>query len=142
MSGTNDQDLKPEGDTRSAAFLPYPPSRLAPRIVPQDLTSFKSRGIGRVERQLQQELVQLREKYLEVIDIFNWNKLIYEARFGFEPVIGEIYHLYEMEGHHVLSMVGPQEWHQRWVGTFRLNADGRWEAHDVSPGFDLRKWVG
>lgn len=126
----------------SAAFLPYPPSRLAPRIVPQDLTSFKSRGVSQVERDLQQELVQLREKYLAVIDSFNWNKLIYEARFGFEPVIGETYHLYEISGQHVLSMVSPQEWGKQWVGTFRLNVGGRWEPQEVSPDFDLRAWVG
>jgi hypothetical protein len=33
-----------------------------------------------VERELQQELVELRERYLEVIDAFNWNKLVYEAQ--------------------------------------------------------------
>lgn len=122
-------------------FLPYPASRLAPKIVPQDLTNFKTRGVSRVERELQQEMVELREKYLEVIDAFNWNKLIYEARFGFEPVVGEIYHLYEMEGRHHLSMIEPETWHQRWVGTFRLNADGRWQVEKVAKDFNLRDWI-
>lgn len=125
----------------STAFLPYPASRLAPRIVPQDLTSFKSRGVGRVERDLQQELVELREKYLAVIDAFNWNKLIYEAHFGFEPVTGELYHLYEMNGGHVLSMISPKEWPMKWIGSFRLSHDGRWIVLEISPLFDLRKWT-
>lgn len=122
-------------------FLPYPASRLGAKIVPQDLTSFKSRGVSRVERVLQQELVELREKYLEVIDAFNWNKLIYEAKFGFEPVIGERYHLYEVEGKHHLSMIEPESWHQRWIGSFRLNADGRWQVEKVAEDFDLRCWI-
>lgn len=122
-------------------FLPYPASRLGAKIVPQDLTSFKSRGVSRVERVLQQELVELREKYLEVIDAFNWNKLIYEAKFGFEPVIGERYHLYEVEGKHHLSMIEPESWHQRWIGSFRLNADGRWQVEKVAEDFDLRRWI-
>lgn len=126
----------------TTAFLAYPSSRLAPPIVPQDLTNFKTRGIGKVERSLHQELTELREKYLAVIDAFNWNKLIYEAQFNFEPVIGETYHLYEMEGRHVLSMIPPQEWRKRWLGTFRLNADGRWLVTDVAPDFDLRAEVG
>jgi hypothetical protein len=125
-----------------ANYLPYPASRLAARIVPQDLTSFKSRGISRVERELQQELVELRERYLAVIDAFNWNKLIYEARFGFEPVIGETYHLYEVEGKHQLSLIEPQSWHQKWIGSFRLNADGRWQADQIADDFDLRGWIG
>ena len=132
----------PAAPSSSAAFLPYPSSRLAPKIVPQDLTNFKSRGVGRVERELQQELVELREKYLAVMDAFNWNKLIFEARFGFEPVTGELYHLYEMQGHHVLSMIGPGEWRQRWIGSFRLNADCRWLPVEIAPDFDLRKWIG
>ncbi len=127
-------------DTR-AAFMPYPSSRLAARIVPQDLTSFKTRGISRVERELQQELVELRERYLSVIDAFNWNKLIYESQIGFEPVIGECYHLYEIRGSYQLSMISPHEWHQKWVGSFRLNADGRWQMDEVAEDFNLRSWV-
>ena len=122
-------------------FLSYPSSRLGAKIIPQDLTNFKSRGVSRVERELQQELVQLREKYLEVIDAFNWNKLIYEAHFGFEPVIGEMYHLYSVDGKHHLSMIEPESWHQKWMGTFRLNADGRWQAEKVADDFDLRSWI-
>ncbi len=122
-------------------YLPYPSSRLAAKIIPQDLTNFKSRGITRVERELQQELVELREAYLKVIDAFNWNKLIYESQFGFEPVVGEVYHLYEIEGRRHLSMIEPESWHQRWIGTFRLNADGRWKADKVAEDFDLRSYV-
>lgn len=123
-------------------FLAYPSSRLGAKIVPQDLTNFKSRGITKVERELQQELVELRERYLAVIDSFNWNKLIYEAHYRFEPIIGETYYLYEVEGQHHLSMIEPERWHQRWVGSFRLNSDARWEPVKTSPDFDLRQYVG
>lgn len=123
-------------------FLAYPTSRLGAKIVPQDLTSFKTRGITKVERELQQELVELRERYLAVIDSFNWNKLIYESHYRFEPIIGEIYHLYDVEGQHTLSMIAPEQWHQRWVGSFRLNSDARWEVVKTAPDFDLRNYVG
>lgn len=123
-------------------FLAYPTSRLGAKIVPQDLTNFKTRGIGKVERELQQELVELRERYLAVIDSFNWNKLIYESHYRFEPIIGETYHLYDVEGKHTLSMIAPEQWHQRWVGSFRLNSDARWEPVKTAPDFDLRNYVG
>jgi hypothetical protein len=139
----SDLPLPLNGQTEQRTnFLAYPASRLAPRIVPQDLTNFKSRGISRVERELQQELIELREKYLRVIDDFNWNKLIYEAHYRFEPVIGDTYHLYAVGEEYHLSMIGPEEWHQRWVGTFRLNADARWDVVKTSPEFNLRNWVG
>lgn len=128
--------------TARSNFLAYPSSRLGAKIVPQDLTSFKSRGITKVERELQQELIELRERYLKVIDSFNWNKLIYESHYRFEPVVGEHYHLYEVNGEHHLSMITPEEWHQRWVGSFRLNSDARWEVVRTAPDFDLRMHVG
>ncbi|WP_395750616.1 DUF2452 domain-containing protein [Prosthecobacter sp.] len=123
------------------SFLPYPASRLAAKIVPQDLTSFKTRGVTRAERVLQQEMVEMQERYMEVIDAFNWNKLIYESHFGFEPVCGEVYHLYEVQGRHHLSMIAPEEWHQRWLGSVRLNADGRWQIEKAAPNFNIRDWV-
>ncbi len=122
-------------------YLPYPASRLAAKIIPQDLTNFKSRGVSRVERVLQQEMVEIQERYMEVIDAFNWNKLIYESSFGFEPVCGEVYHLYEVSGRHQLSMISPEEWHQRWLGSVRLNADGRWQIEKAAPDFSIRDWV-
>jgi hypothetical protein len=138
----NPIDVSLENGQTRAAFMPYPTSRLAARIVPQDLTSFKTRGISKVERELQQELVELRERYLAVIDAFNWNKLIYECHIGFEPVVGEVYHLYEIRSGYQLSMISPHEWHQKWVGSFRLNADGRWQMDAVAEDFDLRSRVG
>ena len=69
------------------AYLPYPTSTLSPKIVPNDLSTFKSRGISQVERELQQKLIEIREEYIEVVDHYNWNKLVYESEINFEPVI-------------------------------------------------------
>ncbi len=112
----------------SRAFMPYPVSTLSPPIVPTDLSSFKSRGISQVERDLQQKLVEIRESYLQAIDHFNWNKLVYEAQIQFEPVIGETYHLYEMSGRRVLSMISPDQWPHKHLATVRLNVDRQWKV--------------
>ena len=121
-------------DTPSRSFLPYPSSTLSPRIVPTDLSSFKSRGISEVERDLQQKLVELREQYLKAIDHFNWNKLVYEAEIRFEPVVGEIYHLYEMRGRRALSMISPDQWPHRHLATVRLNYDRQWQVVRTGEG--------
>ncbi|MCH7227602.1 DUF2452 domain-containing protein [Haloferula sp. A504] len=116
----------------SSAYLPYPVSTLSPRIVPTDLSSFKSRGISEVERDLQQKLVQLRETYLEAIDHFNWNKLVYESEISFEPVVGETYHLYESRGRRMLSMIAPDEWPMKHLASLRLNVDRQWQVEKAS----------
>jgi len=126
----------------SRAFLPYPVSTLSPPIVPNDLTSFKSRGISEVERDLQQKLQEIREIYLKTIDHFNWNKLVYEADIQFEPIVGQTYHLYEMRGRRLLSMISPDEWGQKHLATVRLNVDRQWKIVETGDNVDSRELFG
>lgn len=128
-------DPPPELETRpSRAFMPYPVSTLSPPIVPNDLTSFKTRGISQVERDLRQKLTEIREDYLRAIDHFNWNKLVYEAEIRFEPVVGETYHLYDMGGRRALSMISPEQWPHRHLATVRLNYDRQWLVVETGEG--------
>jgi len=120
----------------SQAFMPYPVSTLSPKIIPTDLSSFKSRGISEVERELQQKLTEIREEYLAAIDHFNWNKLIYEADINFEPIIGQTYHLYEVRGRKLLSMIGPDQWYHKHLATVRLNIDRQWKLEQLSDKID------
>ncbi|MFN4942257.1 MAG: DUF2452 domain-containing protein [Akkermansiaceae bacterium] len=126
----------------SQAFMPYPVSTLSPRIVPTDLSSFKSRGISEVERELQQKLTEIRETYLAAIDHFNWNKLIYEADINFEPIIGQTYHLYEVRGRKLLSMIAPDQWHHKHLATVRLNVDRQWKLEVMSDELDQKALFG
>lgn len=122
-----------------ANFLPYPSSSMGPAIVPNDLTNFRSRGASQTEKRLEQELVELHEKYVETVDRFNWNRLVYNAKFSFEPVMGATYHLYQDEDGQTLSMVGPEEWDREFLGSFRLNIDRCWEPLTVAENFDRRR---
>jgi hypothetical protein len=126
----------------SPAFLPYPVSTLSPPITPTDLSSFKSRGISEVERDLQQKLTEIREQYLKVIDHFNWNKLVYESEIRFEPIVGGIYHLYEMTGRRALSMVSPDQWPHRHLATVRLNVDRQWQVVETGHEVDRHELFG
>jgi len=126
----------------SRAFLPYPVSTLSPPIIPTDHTSFKSRGISEVERDLQQKLTEIREQYLRTIDHFNWNKLIYEAEIRFEPIVGGTYHLYEMRGRRALSMISPDQWPHKHLATVRLNVDRQWQIVATANDLDSRDLFG
>ncbi len=122
--------------------MPYPVSTLSPKIIPNDLSSFKSRGISEVERELQQKLTEIREEYLAAIDHFNWNKLIYEADINFEPIVGQVYHLYELRGRKLLSMISPKEWSHKHLATVRLNVDRQWKMEETSSDVDSRDLFG
>jgi len=135
-----------ESELNTASYLPYPVSTLSPKIIPNDLTTFRSRGVSQVEKELKQQLQELKERFEQVLDDFNWNKMIYEAKFSFEPVMGDTYHLYEgrtPSEDRALSLIPPEDWIAgAWIGSFRLNIDRRWEPMGVSPDFDLRKLAG
>lgn len=140
---TTPPELSTETVSRpSRAFLPYPVSTLSPPIIPTDLTSFKSRGISEVQRDLQQKLTEIREDYLRAIDHFNWNKLVYESEIRFEPVVGGIYHLYAMSDRRMLSMISPDQWPHKHLATVRLNMDRQWLIVETGPGIDSRELFG
>lgn len=109
-----------------SAFLSYPVSTLSPPIIKNDLTSFKSRGISSIERDAQQKILELKEECDRVIEQYNWNRIVYESEFNFEPIVGETYHLYEIRGKNVLSMIKPEEWGYKHIASFKLSVDKNW----------------
>jgi DnaJ-domain-containing protein 1 len=61
-----------------------------------DLVSWKSRGITNVNKELELKFNELKLQYQQLMEEYEWNELVYSAKFSFEPVIGEIYHLYRI----------------------------------------------
>lgn len=110
-----------------AHLLPYATSVGAPVIKVDNLVSWKSSSIHKVNKELEQKFVELKTQYENLMREYEWNELVYNAKFSFEPVIGEIYHLYlGNDGSSFLSLIAPQEWNKEHLGTFRLNSDKKW----------------
>lgn len=115
----------------NASLLPYATSVGAPVIRVADVVSWKSRGISNVNKELESKFNELKIQYENLIKEFEWNDLVYGSKFSFEPVIGEIYHLYTGDdGINFLSLIGPQEWNKEHIGTFKLNSDKKWIVID------------
>lgn len=111
----------------NASLLPYSTSVGAPAIKMDDVVSWKSRGISTVNKEFENKFNELKVQYQNLMAEYGWNELVYSARFSFEPVIGEIYHLYQGDdGVNFLSLIGPQEWNKEHLGTFKLNSDKKW----------------
>ena len=59
---------------------------------------------------------------------FQYNDLVYNAKFSFEPIFGEIYHLYNNKNNEpFLSIIAPEQCNFKYLGSFRLNTDKMWE---------------
>jgi len=126
----------------NAAILPYGTNVGAPAIKVDDVVGWKSRGIHAVNKEFQSKFDELKLQYQKLIQEYEWNELVYNAKFSFEPVVGQIYNLYSDEdGMHFLSLIAPQEWNKEHVGTFKLNSDKKWILLDESHSrirFDVR----
>jgi hypothetical protein len=73
-------------------------------------------------------LNELREEYKNLVEEYNWTKLVYEAKYYFQPIQGNHYYLYESKDKSLfLSLIRPDEWNQPYVGTFKLMNNGKWD---------------
>jgi len=128
-------DKKPDNvvfntDTQKydAAMKPYGTSVGAPVITIIDTVAWKNRSIRKVNQKVQTKYLELKAEYDKMMAEFEYNNLIFNAKFTFEPLIGDIYHLYKREnGETFLSIIAPNECNFNAMGSFYLNADQIWE---------------
>jgi hypothetical protein len=111
--------------------MEYPVHVGAPRIEPQDLTSFKKQGLNKVDRVMKKRYDEL-VKEVETLQISMMvNQEVYESNYKFEPKIGEVYHLYgDYNGGKTLSIIGPTEWNKPHLYSVVLNSDMTWTKID------------
>ena len=111
-----------------AALKPYATSVGAPAITPLDASAWKNRSINKINHRIQTRYLELKAEYEKMMAEFEFNNLIFNAKFSFEPVVGEVYHLYKAEnGENFLSLIAPEECNFDALGSFYLNADQIWE---------------
>lgn len=111
-----------------AALKPYATGVGAPKIVTPDTIAWKNVNIDKVNKQVKARYDELKEEFDQLLEKFEYNNLVYQAKFNFEPIVGETYHLYrDHQKRLFLSLISPTECNFDFVGTFRLNADKMWE---------------
>lgn len=120
----------------NAGLLTYATNVGAPAIKMDDVVSWKSRGISNVNKEFENKFNELKMQYENLMEEYEWNELVYGARFSFEPVIGEIYHLYRGDdGINFLSLISPAEWNKEHIGTFKLNSGKKWVVLNSKDNF-------
>ncbi len=100
----------------------------APVITTTDAIAWKNRNINKVNQKIQTKYLELKAEYEKMMAEFEYNTLIFNTKFNFEPIIGEVYHVYKRDnGETFLSLIAPEECNFNAVGSFYLNADQIWE---------------
>lgn len=120
--------FNPETQKYDAALKPYATSVGAPVITTPDTITWKNRSINKINHKVAAKYLELKAEYDKMMQEFEYNKLIFSAKFTFEPIIGEVYHLYKKEdGQNFLSIIAPEQCNFNPLGSFYLNADQIWE---------------
>ena len=111
-----------------AAIKPYATSVVAPVITTIDTIAWKNRSIRKVNQKVKTKYLELKAEYEKMMAEFEFNNMIFKAKFTFEPIIGDVYHLYKRDNDDTfLSIIAPDECSFNSIGSFYLNADQIWE---------------
>jgi len=109
-------------------LLPYASGVGAPKITPPDITSWKNTNISAANHQFKSHYDAIKEAYQKLMEQYEYNNLVYHAKFNFEPITGETYHLYRAKDDSTfLSLISPEECGFDHLGSFKLGPDKMWE---------------
>lgn len=120
--------------------LPYSASVSGAVIKHTEEGVIRHKALTAMEEQTNMQLEQIRKQIellaLQAQEIQKRKELsmmIYDAKLSFQPVIGQLYYLYERhEGSHHISIISPKEWgggsgpYKRFVAQVKLLADHTW----------------
>ena len=111
-----------------AYLRPYATNVGAPIITTTDTIAWKNRSINKLNHKVKTRFQEIKEQYEQLMQEFEDNRLINDAKFTFEPIIGQHYHLYQRENNETfLSIIAPNECNFNSLGSYYLNADQIWE---------------
>ena len=118
---------RPDNFVDNPGLLPYGSNIGAPSIKPTDLTLFKKNGLSKVEKVFDKRYKELLEQAETLQKSFLITQEVYESKYKFEPIVGEIYHLYEdSNGNKTLSLIEPNKWNEKHIYSVILNSDMTW----------------
>ena len=121
---------KPDNVADNPGLLPYASNVGAPVIKQDDVDTWKNQKVVKTNHYFETRYNEIKEEYRKLIESYEWNKLVYESEFKWEPVKGETYYLYQRsEGNQdlFLSLIEPQYNEWIFIGAFKLDSNDKWE---------------
>jgi hypothetical protein len=117
--------------TYDAALKPYATNVGAPAISVTDNITWKNKNINIANKTIKAKYLELKAEFDKMMDELDYNNLIYNSKFNFQPLIGETYHLYnDKNGNPFLSIISPNECNFEFIGSFYLNSEQLWKKID------------
>ena len=122
---------RPDNFSENANILPYGSNVSAPSIILPDVGGFKtSRGIEATHH-IESKMEEIKQEYFRLAKLAKDTHLVYQAKFNFVPIVGQIYHLYFNGNEYILSLIEPERWDKfEFIGSYRLETDSVWKQID------------
>ena len=125
------KEKKPDMFAENKAIKPNGDNVGAPAIRTTDISSYKQKNLIKTNHYFEARYEEIKEEYRKLLEAYEWNKLVYNSEFRFEPIKGHTYHLYQQKDETLfLSLIAPDEWNQVYVGSFRMDSDDKWTKVD------------
>jgi flavin reductase (DIM6/NTAB) family NADH-FMN oxidoreductase RutF len=117
-----------DSQSYNSNILPYGTNIGAPSISINNLSLWKSSGINRFNHIMKSKVEDIKKDYELLVKEYNINEILYRAKYEFEPIIGQVYHLYEKNNRdeNFLSLVPPHTWKRKYLGSFKLDSEKVW----------------
>jgi hypothetical protein len=110
-----------------AYLKPYATGVGSPVITTTDTVAWKNRSINKLNHKVKTRFKEIKEQYEPLMQEFEDNRLIHDAKFTFEPIRDQHYHLYLREnGDNFLTIITPNECNLNSLGSFYLNTYQKW----------------
>ena len=111
-----------------ASLKPYATNVGAPAIIATDNVTWKNKNILKANKQIEAKYLELKAEYDKMMEELEYNNLVYNSKFNFEPIIGQTYHLYRDKNENpFLSLIAPNECNFDFIGSFYLNSEQIWK---------------
>lgn len=114
--------------SENKSILPYPSEVASFKITPIDVEGWKKSNVQKVEKLFLKKKEEIEKTIEDFIESYKWNKIVYEAKYNFEPIVGESYFLYKGDSYFYLSLLSPKELGNidKYIGEFKLNSQFEW----------------
>jgi hypothetical protein len=107
----------------------YPTEIGSQKFSPDNIDLFRLEKTSKVKKYYSARFEEMAKEYESLMLEIKINERLYKAKHNFEPISGEVYHLYSKNGEEFLSLISPEQWAKfEFIGSYRFLSDGRWEA--------------
>lgn len=113
------------------ALLPYGLNSNVPAITLPDTDLFNNERGSLARNYFENKLELLNREYQNLVNLAMENEIIYNAEYNFVPRVGVVYHLYDINGKILLSLIAPHEWDKKYLGSYEFTADSVWKKVDI-----------